>query len=129
MPAGTQVRSLMVHFPYHIRMGYISFHAFRQGTALPRPYTRFRQTAWRDASTYSGLIPAVRITLPHLSVSSAMNLPNSAGVIGSGVPPKSARRALSVGSVSTALIALLSLSMTSAGVFLGAPTPYHPLAS
>jgi transposase len=28
-----------------------------------------------------------------------------------------------------ALISLLSLSMTSVGVFLGAPTPYHPLAS
>jgi hypothetical protein len=41
---------------------------------------------------YSGLMLAARITLPHFSVSSAMSLPKSAGVIGIGKAPRSARR-------------------------------------
>src|SRR5260370_33644112 len=41
----------------------------------------------------SGLILDTRITLPHFSVSSATSFPNSAGVIGMGSPPSSARRA------------------------------------
>jgi hypothetical protein len=53
--------------------------------------------------------------LPHLSVSSTMNLPNSAGDIGIGTPPKSASRALIVASARPALIASLSLSTISAG--------------
>ena len=43
---------------------------------------------------YSALIFAARITLAHFSVSSAMNLLNSAGVVGNATPPKSAIRAL-----------------------------------
>ena len=39
------------------------------------------------------------------------------------MPPRSASRALILGSARAALISLLSLSMISAGVFLGAPTP------
>jgi hypothetical protein len=39
---------------------------------------------FRLAAGYSGLMPAALITLPHFSVSSAMSLLNSAGVIGIG---------------------------------------------
>ena len=46
---------------------------------------------------YSGLMLAVRITLAHFSASSAMNLPNSEGVSGIAIPPKSASRAVLAG--------------------------------
>src|SRR6516165_3848290 len=78
---------------------------------------------------HSALMLAARITLPHFSVSSAINFPKSVGVIGIGEPPRSAILAFIVGSASPALISLLSVSMISAGVFLGAPRPNHPLAS
>jgi hypothetical protein len=42
---------------------------------------------------HSGLMLAARITLPHFSVSSAMNLPKSAGEPGNAIPPRSASRA------------------------------------
>src|SRR5215469_1597899 len=77
----------------------------------------------------SALMLSAWITLPHFSVSSAMNFPNAAGVIDIGSTPKLASRALMRGSATTALISLLSLSITSAGVSFGAPTPYHWLAS
>src|SRR5271168_2808223 len=41
---------------------------------------------------------APRTTLPHFSVSSAMNFPNSAGEVGNTVQPRSANRALITGS-------------------------------
>jgi hypothetical protein len=59
----------------------------------------------------------------------AMNLPKSAGEVGNTVLPKSANRALNLGSKRPALTSLLSCSTMSAGVFLGAPTPCHVLAS
>ena len=74
-------------------------------------------------------MPANLTTLPHLSVSSAMNFPNSRAVVGNAVLPRSANRAFITGLASAALISLLSLSMLSAAVFLGAPTPNHVLAS
>jgi len=46
-----------------------------------------------NGANYSALMPAARITLPHFSVSSAINFENSTGVIGMGSPPSSARRA------------------------------------
>jgi hypothetical protein len=52
---------------------------------------------------------AARITLPHFSVSSAMSFPKSADEPGRTVPPMSVSRAFSLGSVSAALISLLSL--------------------
>jgi hypothetical protein len=55
-----------------------------------------------------------------------MSFPKSAGEPTSGVPPKSANLAFILRS---ALISLLSLSMISADVFLGMPTPYQLLAS
>src|SRR5262249_17763848 len=78
---------------------------------------------------HCGLMSANLITLPHFSVSSIISLPNWAGDPCSGVPPRSARRALILGSASAALTSLLSLSTISAGVFLGAPIPYNELAS
>ena len=62
---------------------------------------------------------AVRMTLPHLSTLSAISLPKSAALIGMGTLPRSASRALILGSARAALISLLSLSMISAGVFRG----------
>ena len=50
-------------------------------------------------------------------------LAESAGEPASTVPPRSASRALILGSARPALISLLSLSMISVGVFFGAPTP------
>src|SRR6516162_2146091 len=90
----------------------------------PMPRQRLSSTGFmeyrRRAEHYSALMLADLITLPHFSVSSAMSLPKSAGDIGIGTPPRSAR---------PALIASLSLSTISAGVFLGTPTPYQKLAS
>ena len=54
---------------------------------------------------HSGLMPASLITLPHFSVSAATSFPNSAGVIGMGWPPSSARRACNLGSANTAFTA------------------------
>jgi hypothetical protein len=50
-------------------------------------------------------------------------------VVGRLLPWSIERRALICGSARPALISLLSFSMISAGVFLGAPTPNHALAS
>src|SRR5439155_7566346 len=83
----------------------------------------------RDCSDHSGLMLAARITLPHFSVSAAMSVAKSAVEPESTEPLRSVNRALILGSASAALISLLSLSMISAGVFLGAPTPIHALAS
>ena len=72
---------------------------------------------------------AARITLPHFSVSSAMNLANAAGELANTVEPRSAIRAFIVGSARPTLISRLSLSMISTGVLLGATMPCQPLAS
>src|SRR5712671_1752504 len=75
------------------------------------------------------LAPENFTTLAHFSVSSAMSFLKSVGEPGSTVSPRSASRALILESARAALISLLSLSMISAGVFLGAPTPNQALAS
>src|SRR3954468_24596631 len=72
---------------------------------------------------------ASRITLPHFLVSSAMCLPNSAGELGNTELLNSASRAFVWGSARIALVSLLSLSMISGDVFLGAAMPCQPLAS
>src|SRR6516164_5114381 len=82
----------------------------------------------RPAAHWS-LILAARITLAHFSVSSAMSLPKSASVIGIGTLPRSARRALMLGSGRAALISLLSFSTISTGVPFDAPNPFQRLAS
>src|SRR3974390_913563 len=81
------------------------------------------------ARVQSGLRPALRTTLPHLSVSAATNLPNSAGVPPNGWPPSSASRPLELASARTALFSRSRLSMISVGVLLGAQTPAQPPAS
>src|SRR5262249_50747421 len=96
-------------------------------------YPGAREVSWRpslnDATLHSALMFAARITLAHFSVSSEMSFPKSAGEPKSGVPPKSASRPFILGSARAALISLLSLPMTSAGVPVGTPTPYQVLAS
>src|SRR5262245_33272592 len=77
----------------------------------------------------SSLAPDNFTTLPHFSVSSTMSLPKSLGEPVSAMPPRSASRAFIFESATPASISLLSLSMISTGVFLGAPTPNQPLAS
>src|SRR5262252_6780671 len=77
----------------------------------------------------SGFAPENLTTLAHFSVSSAMSLLKSGGEPANTVPPRSAIRALIRGSVRATLISLLSLSMISVGVFLGAATPCQPLDS
>src|SRR6516225_817426 len=98
-----------------------------------RPVVRFAERQlWNIGTMFGdqyGFAPENFTTFAHFSVSSAMNLPNSAGDIGICRPSKSASRALIVGSARPALIASLSLSTISAGVFLGTPTPYQKLAS
>src|SRR5262245_17400267 len=81
------------------------------------------------ARPYSTLMLAARITFAHFSLSSTTSFPKSDGEPGTTVPPRSASRAFTLGSASAALISLLSLSTISAGVFLGAKRPNHPLAS
>ena len=68
---------------------------------------------------------AVRMTLLHFSVSSAMCFPKSAGVPPRTIPLSSAKRALMLVSASATLISPLSLSMISAGVLLGAAMPFQ----
>src|SRR5215470_12905632 len=78
---------------------------------------------------HSALMLAARITLAHFSVSSAINLPKSADEPGIAVLPRSANRALILGSARAALISLLSTSMISGGVLLGTAMPSQLLAS
>src|SRR5580700_1322331 len=82
-----------------------------------------------DDRPQSGLMPANLITLAHFSVSAVMNFWHSAGVMGIGMMPRSANRALSLGSVRTALTSVLSTSVISAGVPFGAPSPCQVRAS
>src|SRR5215468_3697940 len=87
---------------------------------------RTLRNACRDQSS---LMPADLVTLAHFSVSSAMSFPNSVGVIGIGTSAKSASRSFILGSARPAVISLLILSITSAGVPFGAPTPNHAVIS
>src|SRR5437763_9987377 len=115
-------------------------HAMQQTTL--HGYNHFVVTAWhppfaerdlwkicRGLPDQSALTPANFTTLPHFSVSSTMSLPKSLGEPVSAMPPRSASRAFILGSATPASISLLSLSMISTGVLLGAPMPNQPLAS
>jgi hypothetical protein len=51
-----------------------------------------------SAHIHSSLMPANLITFAHFSVSAVMKLRHSLGVMGIGVIPRSANRALSLGS-------------------------------
>src|SRR5262249_48808792 len=57
-----------------------------------------------------------------------VSIQRSAGEPASTVPPRSASRALSLGSARPTLTSLLSVSTISAGVAFGAPTPDQVLA-
>jgi hypothetical protein len=74
------------------------FKARREG-GTPAIRERVKWNAAEQLQLYSGLMLAVRITLAHFSVSSAINTPNSVEVRSIGVVPTSteirARRALS----------------------------------
>src|SRR5262249_39806870 len=83
----------------------------------------------RGRADHSALMPENLITLAHFSVSSAVNLPNSAGVIDMGTPPSSAMRVFILGSANAARTVWLMVATISAGVFLGAQRAYHWLAS
>src|ERR1700719_5121467 len=74
-----------------------------------------------------GLIPENLTTLPHFSVASARNLPNSAGVIGIGSPPRSLIFALSCGSARPAVMVAFSLCEVAVGVPLRGLSASHPL--
>src|SRR5262245_13927878 len=93
------------------------------------PYGRYGKCRAGRRGGHTGLMLAARITLPHFWVSSARSLPKSDGDTPNGVPPKSAIRAFILESARPALISLLIFSMTSSGVPLGAPIPYHALTS
>ena len=82
-----------------------------------------------DGRAHTGLIVAVRITLRHLSVSSATSFAKSPGEPGSAMPLCSESRALILGSAKLALISRLRVSTILDGVFLGAPMPVQTLAS
>jgi hypothetical protein len=83
----------------------------------------------RRRRNHSALMPALRTTLPHFAVSLTTNLSRLAGETVNAVPPKSVSRAMILRSASDALIFLLSLSMISGGVFLGAPIAIQEFAS
>src|SRR6516164_9779815 len=78
---------------------------------------------------YCALMLAARTTLPHFSVSSAMNFPKSVGEPANTAHPRSVRRLFMLGSARAALISLLSFSTICVGVALGTTIPYQPLAS
>jgi hypothetical protein len=80
-------------------------------------------------TAYSILMLAARITLAHLSVSSAMSLPKSAGEPGSTIPPRPVNRAFKLGLASPALTSRLILSTIATGVSFGAAIPCQTLAS
>jgi hypothetical protein len=69
-----------------------------------------------------------RITLPHFSVSSAMNFEKSAGEPPSAVAPDSESRALTLGSAKLAFTALLTLATASGGIPFGPSMPVQKLA-
>src|SRR5262249_21174016 len=96
--------------------------------SITSSYPPFAERVLRNAA-HSGLMLPARITLAHFSVSAASSFPNSSGVIGIGTPPSSAKRAFSRGSARTAFTARFSVSMTSAGVPLGATIPLQTLTS
>src|SRR5580700_8700604 len=81
------------------------------------------------AQFYSGLRFANLTTLPHFSISVAMNFWKSAGEPVITMAPNSASLPLSTGSASAALVSLFSLSMISGGVPAGAPMPAQDTAS
>src|SRR5438874_1578407 len=83
------------HRPHHRRLPRQRFSAMG-----------FMECRRCSGQAYPALMLIAWITLPHFSVSSAMNLPKSAGDNANTAPPKSASRAFNFGSARPALISL-----------------------
>src|SRR5262249_60863233 len=83
----------------------------RDQTGHPAFAERALRNIWPDRVRHSGLMLAARITFAHFSVSSAMNLPKSAGVIDFGTLPMPANCVINLGSARAASIASWSLSL------------------
>src|SRR5262245_19713949 len=94
-------------------------------TAAPRG----SRNGYGMSGLHSALMPANLTTLRHLSISSAINFPKSAGEPANIAAPRSVRRFFMLESTRAALISLLSFSTISVGVALGTAIPYQPLAS
>src|SRR5262249_43551849 len=73
---------------------------------------------------HSALRPANLMTLPLLSVSSAMSFANDVVEPPIATQPRSSNFAFIAGSASAVLISRLSFSTMATGVSFGAPTPY-----
>src|SRR5262245_34146307 len=73
------------------------------------------RTQYGAGPDHSALMFALRITLDHFWISSATNLPKSAGEPARTTPPKSVNRAFILGSKKARFISLLSFSMISVG--------------
>src|SRR6266540_5465544 len=100
------------------------------GAERPRDFAeRVLRNIGSGLPCQSGLMLAVRITLAHFSVSSAMCFPKSSGLRTNGRLAHSVKRVLILESLKPALISQLSLSIMSVGVFFGAPIPCQPLSS
>jgi hypothetical protein len=100
----------------------------RTGERTRSPTPSRTALACRSAIALTGLVVLFASALCSAgsgTSSKPQNLAASVGDPGSIVPPRSASRAFMFGSTRAALISLFSLSMISAGVFLGAPMPYH----
>ena len=93
--------------------------AMCQQRSLPPFAERPLRNIGRARADHSGLMPANLTTLPHFSVSSAMSLPKSAGEPGSTVPPRSASRALILGSARAGVDLLVELVDDLGGRVLG----------
>jgi hypothetical protein len=107
--------------PSHVRRSVVSFlvgGGQAEGRSVRRIHgpptggtgSAVRVTGVTEYGRADRLAPENLTTLAHLSVSSAMSWPKSAGEPASVVPPKSASRAFILGSVSTTFISLLSVS-------------------
>src|SRR6185295_16559589 len=99
---------------------------------LEEIFGRLSEFMERGAATiwpYSGLMLAVRMTLPHFSMSWAKSFPNSVGVDGIGTLPRSAIRFIIAGSARPLLISRLIFSMICGSVPFGAPIPFQVFAS
>src|SRR5262249_16095796 len=106
-----------------------SGHLYTVATLQSRDCRHSRNEIYGTCPDHSPLMLAARITLPHLSVSSAMSFPNSMSDIGIGSAPSCASRSLIFGSGSPELTSLLSLPMISGDVFFCGPTPHQLLTS
>src|SRR5580693_3174447 len=118
-----------MHRPRRIGLGAGDIRQDRQRSGTGRKMQETTAGQLHVVFHQFALAPENFTTLAHFAVSSATNLPNSAAEPGSTMPPSAVTLAFSAGSASAALISPLSLLMTAAGVFLGAPMPIHWLAS